>query len=737
MDVVRSTAILEKIGQQAFNNLLDAVLDFSYPIIYRYEGTIANIQGDELLVFFGAPVAHEDDPVRAVRAALELLDAAQRFAYQASSQYHLAEHGLTFAVRISLSTGPVTIGSIGNDLKYAYSALGGTVNLAAQLEAAKVPMTVLISEDTHRFVAPFFDCSDLGVVSAPDMSRPVHIYRVEQPSASPGPARGLSGLQSPMVGRKAELTSLLQLSQLLQIGLGRAVLVMGEPGLGKTRLISEWKAAVTARQSDLPMRWVEGRCLSYGQGIPYHLVISLIYSVLSLPLTASEAETRLALSSLVEELFKDRSISPENVGPLDVYPYLGQLLSLHLEGEAAERARQLDPQALQTQVQAALSYLFQALAARQPLTIVMEDIHWADASSSELLTNLMSLVTTEPILFCLVMRPERNTPGWRLVQSMHQELGSRLTEIILDALNEEESQQLVSYLLEIEALPEHIRLMILKKAEGNPFFVEEVIRMLIERSAIVQKNGRWVTGTSIQEIDIPDNLQGLLMARIDRLPEDVKHTLPRGSGDWSPVPCQGAGICLVPRETDMNLMSHLNTLEGHGLVRLAQVIPDLEYLFRHTLVQDAAYASLLDQDQQRLHQSVGEALETLYIEQLDEMAASLAHHFENAGDHPRALRYFKKAAQAALSGYANPEAENLFSRAICIATTPEDQVLLHAGLGEALYNLSRYDEAVQAWSTGIQFAQQNGDLNGVARLYARSSRAAWFAGNPKRGLELK
>ncbi len=304
---MRSSAILAKIGPQAFNNLLGAMLDFAYPIVYRYEGTIAHFQDDELLVFFGAPIAHEDDPVRAVRAALELLQAAHRFAQEASTLYHLAEHGLEFAVRISLSTGPVTLGPIGSDLKYAYSALGGTVNLAAQLEAAKVPMTVLISEDTYRFIAPFFDCSDLGVVSAPGMSSPVHIYRVDQPSATPGPARGLSGLQSPMVGRKAELDALLQLSQLLQIGLGRAALVTGEPGLGKTRLISEWKNAVPTRTAAQPIRWVEGRCLSYGQGIPYHLIISLIYSVLNLPPTASEIETRLALSSLLEELLKMRT----------------------------------------------------------------------------------------------------------------------------------------------------------------------------------------------------------------------------------------------------------------------------------------------------------------------------------------------------------------------------------------------------------------------------------------------
>ena len=525
VDVVRSSAILAAIGERAFNNLLDAMLDLVYPIVYHYEGTIAHIQDDELLVFFGAPVAHEDDPVRAVRTALELLRAAQRFSTEASTQTLLAAHGLEFAVRISLSTGPVSIGAIGADLKYAYSALGGTVNLAAQLEAVKVPMSVLVSKNTYRFIAPFFDCTDLGEVSVLGMPEPVHIYRVDQERATPGSARGLGGLQSPMVGRKAELKSLLQLSQLLQIGLGRAALILGEPGLGKTRLVSEWKKAVSVRTESQTIRWIEGRCLSYGQGLPYHLIISLVYSLLNLPHTASEPETHLALHSLVEGLFKEPGLVPDEADLMDVYPYLGHLLSLRLEGEAAERTRLLDPQALQNQVQSALRHLLRMLAARQPLTIILEDVHWADASSSDLLAGLIDLVTTERILICLVMRPERGVPGWGLVQAVRQELGNRLTEFSLDALSEAESQQLVSYLLEIEALPEQIRQMILRKAEGNPFFVEEVIRMLIERGAIVQQDGHWITGEKIEEIDIPDNLQGLLMARIDRLPDEVKHTL--------------------------------------------------------------------------------------------------------------------------------------------------------------------------------------------------------------------
>jgi class 3 adenylate cyclase len=518
LDVVGSRALIQKLGQAAAEEIIFAGLDLACPIIYRYEGTIAQLQEDEMLVFFGAPVAHEDDPVRAVRAALEMLDSIRLYAQQVKT-----EHQVDFAMRISLSTGPVSIGLVDAHLKYEYTALGGTLNLAAQLEATKQEMSILVSESTHRFIAPFFECRDLGYVykmAAEDKeSEKIHIYEVLGLRATPGEVRGLVGLESPMVGRARELATLVQLSRAVQAGLGRAVLIQGEPGLGKTRLLREWKNTVENSQPRPKIRWIEGRCTSYSQENAYSLVSSLLHAMCGVPVTASEAEMRVALIELLE------SVLPGPDTLLDVYPYLGQVLNLKLEGEALERVRQLDPQAHLAQGQAALRRLLVAMAARQPLVIVLEDLHWADPTSVAFLSPLIALAGTEPILFCLVMRVERESAGRRLVVAGREALGSRLSNITMEALNTTESRQLVSNLLAIEALPESIRDLILQRAEGNPFFVEEVIRMLIDRQAIVQVNGRWQAGVNIYNIDIPDNLQGLLLARIDRLPEEVKETL--------------------------------------------------------------------------------------------------------------------------------------------------------------------------------------------------------------------
>jgi class 3 adenylate cyclase len=516
IDVVGSRLLSKQMGQLVAEEIIYAGLDLACPIIYKYEGTIAHLQDDEMLVFFGAPVAHEDDPVRAVRAGLEILEVIQAFA-----QTVRQERNIDFAVRIALSTGPVKIGLVGDDLRYQYSALGGTLNLAAQLEAIKLANCVLISESTHRFIAPFCNCEDLGELAIPPGpgGASTRFFNVKSLQAVPGQLRGLAGLHSPMVGRTHELAVLVQLSQAVQAGLGRAVLIQGEPGMGKTRLIREWQSAVQASSAPQAIKWIQGNSYSYDRATPYHLVFSLLRSLIQTPETANEPETRAAYENLLDQLF------PAGVERLEVHPYLGQLLGIKIEGEPAERLRHLDPEGFMARGQEAMRRLLIRLASRQPLVIIMEDLHWADPSSVNFLSPLLALAATEPILICLVMRPERESDGRRLLTTAREALGDRLSSITLEALNPNDSRQLVTNLLEIETLPDAVRELILEKAEGNPFFVEEVIRMLIDRGAIINMNGHWQSGVNIADIEIPDNLQGLLLARIDRLPEDVKQTL--------------------------------------------------------------------------------------------------------------------------------------------------------------------------------------------------------------------
>jgi predicted ATPase len=325
-----------------------------------------------------------------------------------------------------------------------------------------------------------------------------------------------------MVGREQELSSLLGLCDAVRAGLGRVVLVSGEPGMGKSRLIREWRKAVMAERTVPIPAWFEGRCLSYGSGLAYHLIVDLLYSLLGVHPSAGEPEIHQALLRLLREYYGEQADSLE---VQEIYPYIGHLLSLNLDSETLSRLESLDPQTLQNKYLSAFRTLLMTISSHQPVVVVLEDLHWVDPSSIELLTRILPLISSTSLMFCLITRIELDSAGWKLVTAAREIIGGSMTEISLDALSETDSRQMVANLLEVEALPEKTRDLILQKSEGNPFFVEEVIRMLIDRGAIRQVNGNWVAGENIDQIEIPDNLQGLLFARIDRLPEDIKHTL--------------------------------------------------------------------------------------------------------------------------------------------------------------------------------------------------------------------
>ncbi len=524
-DIVGSTALSVQLGPDAWTSTIDTAFEIIAPIIYRFEGTIVRTLGDSLLAFFGAPVAHEDDPQRAVRAGLEIISSLRDYVHALKNRYQI-----DFAMRVSINTGQVVIGPVGDDLTYDFSADGGTVNLTSRIKFASHAMCVLVTANTYRFIAPYFECTEMDSLDVKGLAAPIQVYQVTAARAVVhGSLRGFKDLASPMVGREQELATLNRLYDAVRAGLGRAVLIVGEPGLGKTRLIQEWQNGVIGEPAPPPPsapggkssspQWVTGRCYSYRQGIAYQLIIDILRNLIGVPLGAGneDAETRHALFQLTSQLFAGQV--------MEVYPYLGRLLSLKLEPEAEEKANITDPQALQTQYMQAVQRLFLAYMQRSPLILVLEDLHWADGASIEIFTRLLPLISSGPILFCLVLRPERTAAGWRLVESAREQLGGSLAEISLNALTEQDSRTLVANLLEFESLPGRVRELILQKAEGNPYFVEEVIRMLIERGIIANQQGAWVAQKEISEHEIPDNLQGLLLARIDSLPQEARYTL--------------------------------------------------------------------------------------------------------------------------------------------------------------------------------------------------------------------
>jgi class 3 adenylate cyclase len=514
-DVVGSTALAEQLDPEDWTAIINQAFDMMSKAVFRYEGTIAQLQGDAMLAFFGAPVAHEDDPERAVMAALDMIESIDEFARQLE-----ASRGIVFRIRAGINTGPVVVGNVGSDLRYEYTALGDAMNTAARMQTAAEPGAVVVTENTYRLAKSAFDVEDLGGLDVKGKAEPVHAYRILGRRETPGSKRGLAGvgLESPMVGRDEPLARLTTLIPVVRAGRGRVAFLIGEPGIGKSRLLAELRQqATTDAAPDAPApRWIEARCVSYGRNLPYHLLIDLVRSTLGIGLNASEAEAREILDREVSTIIGDEAA--------DAIPYFAHLLALPLTPAEAARTK-ADPAVLQGRYVASLLRLLRGLSANRPVVLVCEDLHWADPASVEVVRLVMPLATQLPLLFVGALRAEMDSPGWALVTQGREMFGEGLTEIRLEPLTETQSRELVAHLLAIESLPVAVRDLILARAEGNPFFVEEVVRMLIERGVIVSRDRRWIATEDISSIEIPETLHGLLLARIDQLPDAAKRSL--------------------------------------------------------------------------------------------------------------------------------------------------------------------------------------------------------------------
>src|SRR6266702_8615786 len=364
-DIAGSTSIAERLDPEDWTALVGEAFTRMNRTIERYDGTIARLMGDGVLAFFGAPVAHEDDPERAVRCGLDMartideLGAAQR-----------AKGASDLRVRVGFNTGPVVVGMIGSDTANEYTAMGDAVNVAARMQATARAGSVLVAAATYRFISPLVDAVDVGLLELKGKTDAVQAYEITGLKAGAKAARGLVGLRAPMVGRDAQLARLRDVFGVVRAGQGRIACVLGEPGMGKTRLLSELRAEIA--RGDGSLRWIEGRCLSYGETLPYHLVLDLVRSLIGVSGSSDESQVAEALESALRDLLGD--------GWAETYAYLGHILSLRLTPEQQARLSVLETEAIKRYV-SSLILVLRAVTARGPVVIVCDDLHWADAAS--------------------------------------------------------------------------------------------------------------------------------------------------------------------------------------------------------------------------------------------------------------------------------------------------------------------------------------------------------------------
>lgn len=686
-DVTGSTSMAENLDPEDWAEIMHEAFNFLVAPVYRYEGTLARMMGDAILAFFGAPLAHEDDPQRAILAGLDILREIGPFCEKVRR-----DQGLEFNVRAGINTGSVVVGDIGSDLAMEYTAMGDAVNLASRMEQAAQPGTLLISEATYRLVAPLFEVDSLGPIEVKGKREPINAYQVLASKAEPGRLRGIEGLSSPMIGRLTELEKLRETLDLLRQGRGGIVCLIGEAGLGKSRMLEELRRGFESG----PGRWMDTTGVSYDTTRPYSLFQHLFKTLCNITEQDSPETARQRIENLCSDFEPEVDAQAARAAEL--------ILTFHQDTDGTIQ----DGDARKRELFSSMLTAWRKPAVL-PLVMVFDDLHWSDPASIELLQHLFQLTDEVPILFLCALRPYRQSTGWQVKQHAEATYPHRFTEVELEPLTEQESGELINSLLTVSELPTELRELILEKSEGNPFFVEELIRTLIDGGAIERDADglHWRAAQGVNAISIPDNLQALLVSRIDRLDKEVRRTVQLASVIGRAFYYRVLEWIAEARD---RLQKDLNVLQRVELIYEQARMPELEFAFKHDLTRDAAYESILRKERPRFHRQVGEAIEALFPDRLEEESHRLAYHWQQAKDDEKALKYFTLAGNMARRLSAYSEAITHYSHALEIAeridASPAQFGFLYSRRGRIYELAGRFDEALENYRDLEQIGQR-------------------------------
>ncbi|MCJ7687141.1 MAG: AAA family ATPase, partial [Desulfobacteraceae bacterium] len=648
-------------------------------------GTVNELRGDGILALFGAPIALEDAPCQAIRAAIAIHREIARFNEKQKSVRKIPPVFL----RIGINTGAVVVGSVGNDLRVQFTAAGDTINMAARMEGLAEPGTTYVTEETFRLTKGLFRFEALGKKAVKGKAEAIPVYKIL--SAKEDVSRPRLGseraIYSEMVGREKELNRLeLQLMKVIN-GEGSVVNIIGEAGIGKSRLVDELKKRDVMKRVTI----LEGRAISIGRNLSFHPIIDFLKQWARIRADDGEATALGKLETAV------RSVFPEDV--YEALPFMATLMGMNLSGRYAERVKGIEGEALEKLILKNVRDLLIRATELNPLMIVVEDLHWADRSTIDFMESLFRLAETRRIFFVNVFRPGHKETGDRIVEKTRERLPVYYVEIVLEPLDERMSEALIDNMLSISGLHHAVIGQIVQRASGNPFFIEEVVQSFIDEGAVVLKHGTFEVTEKIRTMAIPHTINDVLMSRIDRLEEKTRNLLRLASVIGRNFFYR---ILADVATTIEDIDSRLSYLKEIQIIRERRRMGEIECFFKHALAQEAAYESILFHKRKELHIKVARSIERVFSHRLHEFYGMLAYHYSRAESLDKAEEYLIKAGEEALKSSASNEALHYYQEALGLylkkhsdAADPEKDAILEKNIALALYNRGQYVEAVK------------------------------------------
>jgi len=693
-DLKGSMELLADRDPEEARKILDPVLTLMMEAVHRYEGTVNQVMGDGIMALFGAPLAHEDHAVRACYAALRMQEAVKRYAEGVRRS-----EGLLAQIRVGLNSGEVVVRSIGSDLHMDYTAVGQTTHLAARLEQLAAPGTVLASGETLRLAEGYVAVKPLGPANVKGLAAAVDLYEVTgagiaRTRLQAAATRGLTRF----VGRDAEVEHVRQSLEQARQGHGQLVALVGEPGVGKSRLFYEFTRSHRAHG------WLvlEAGSVSYGTATPYLPVIDLLKGYFKIDARDDVRAIRAKVTGSVLTL--DEALKEA------VTPVLWSLEALSSDDPFLA----LDPPQRRQRTLEAIKRVLLRESRVQPLLLVFEDLHWIDSESQALLDALVESLPTAAVLLAVNYRPEYRH-GWG-GKTFYRQLR-------IDPLRPENATELLRVLLGEDSKLQPLQRLLIERTEGNPFFLEESVRALVETRTLLGERGAYRLARAAEDVQVPATVQALLAARIDRLPPAEKGLLQTAAVIGKDVPLVLLqAIAVLPEDAVRRGLEHLQAAEFLYETRL---FPDLEYTFKHALTHEVAYAALLAERRRALHARVVETIEVGFADRLAEHVEQLAHHSFRAEVWSKALRYMRQAGQKAASRSAHREAVACLDQALAaLAHLPEDREALEQAidlrfeLRTSLFPLTELPRILAALAEAARMAEAIGDRRRLGQALA-------------------